>query len=342
MKKCIRRGKWTTEEEMYANRLIHEFKLGLLPLTDGTTLRNFLSKLLNCDPMRISKKFVGNKCIGKQIFRRRQSDFEKLSLEQMERTRRDISELERRFLEKVAQGNRANGREGRQSPAFPEDLDGRSTPPWMAPSAADGQVDNGVAEDENHDYRNTFNEGTFNDSTFHDYGGPSDFVGESNELHAPSSSSLCVKRECASAGSSKSSTPPPLGQSAPVSSFSAPFPSALQPSASTDCFFRIGGGFKSNQDLASLNRNTSVENFLMLVDSGCLPTPDTDLLSTQWGSYNSSANPSSSNLSALAAGLQRVASKNSLSNDVNKAAYVSSQYDKRLQMFNEKRLELAH
>jgi len=63
----LRRGKWTTEEEFYANRLIHEFKLGLLPLTDGTTLRTFLSKLLNCDPMRISKKFVGQNCIGKVI-----------------------------------------------------------------------------------------------------------------------------------------------------------------------------------------------------------------------------------------------------------------------------------
>jgi hypothetical protein len=61
----LRRGKWTTEEEAYANRLIYEFKLGLLPLTDGTTLRTFLSKLLNCDPMRISKKFVGQNCIGK-------------------------------------------------------------------------------------------------------------------------------------------------------------------------------------------------------------------------------------------------------------------------------------
>ena len=61
----LRRGKWTAEEELYANRLIYEFKLGLLPLTDGTTLRTFLSKLLNCDPMRISKKFVGGNCIGK-------------------------------------------------------------------------------------------------------------------------------------------------------------------------------------------------------------------------------------------------------------------------------------
>ena len=79
----LRRGKWTVEEEAYANRLIHEFKLGLLPLTDGTTLRTFLSKLLNCDPMRISKKFVGSNCIGKQVFRRRQADMDRLTPEQV-------------------------------------------------------------------------------------------------------------------------------------------------------------------------------------------------------------------------------------------------------------------
>ena len=102
----IRRGKWTAEEEAYSNQLIQEFKAGLLPLTDGTTLRTFLSKLLNCDPMRISKKFVGGNCIGKQVFRRRQQDIDKLTFEQIEESRRLLSELERRFLERVAQTNR--------------------------------------------------------------------------------------------------------------------------------------------------------------------------------------------------------------------------------------------
>ena len=88
----LRRGKWTTEEEAYASRLINEFKSGLLPLTDGTTLRNFLSKLLNCDPMRISKKFVGNNCIGKQVFRRRVVDINRLSVDQIERMRVELSE----------------------------------------------------------------------------------------------------------------------------------------------------------------------------------------------------------------------------------------------------------
>jgi len=102
----LRRGKWTAEEEAYANRLIQEFKAGLLPLTDGTTLRTFLSKLLNCDPMRISKKFVGSNCIGKQVFRRRTADINRLTPGQIQQSRNELSELERRFLERVAQTNR--------------------------------------------------------------------------------------------------------------------------------------------------------------------------------------------------------------------------------------------
>ena len=82
-----RRRRSTRYDRRYANRLIHEFKLGLLPLTDGTTLRTFLSKLLNCDPMRISKKFVGQNCIGKQVFRRRQQDMDRLSPEDIKRSR---------------------------------------------------------------------------------------------------------------------------------------------------------------------------------------------------------------------------------------------------------------
>jgi hypothetical protein len=88
----LRRGKWTPEEEAYANRLIQEFKAGLLPLTDGTTLRTFLSKLLNCDPMRISKKFVGSNCIGKQVFRRRTADINRLTPEQIAASQKELSE----------------------------------------------------------------------------------------------------------------------------------------------------------------------------------------------------------------------------------------------------------
>ena len=138
IKNSLRRGKWTTEEEAYANRLINEFKLGLLPLTDGTTLRTFLSKLLNCDPMRISKKFVGQNCIGKQVFRRRQCDLEKLSNEDIEASRTELAELERKFLERVVQSNRTktapkDGKSNSNSSNNNDDSNGQTIPPWMIP-----------------------------------------------------------------------------------------------------------------------------------------------------------------------------------------------------------------
>lgn len=140
----LRRGKWTPEEEAYANRLIQEFKAGLLPLTDGTTLRTFLSKLLNCDPMRISKKFVGSNCIGKQVFRRRTADINRLTPEQIQQSRAELSELERRFLERVAQTNRvkssgvAGGGGGAAVAAATEkakeEMDNNPpSPPWLNP-----------------------------------------------------------------------------------------------------------------------------------------------------------------------------------------------------------------
>lgn len=60
-----RSGKWSPEEEVFANRLIAEFEAGsLMDCEDGCTLRSYLAKKLNCAPMRISKKFAGQ-CIGK-------------------------------------------------------------------------------------------------------------------------------------------------------------------------------------------------------------------------------------------------------------------------------------
>ena len=103
----LRRGKWTPEEEAYANRLIQEFKSGLLPLTDGTSPRTFLSKLLKCDPMRITKKFAGNDCIGKQVYRRWEFYFNRLTPEQILQSRAELGELERRFFKSIVQTNRA-------------------------------------------------------------------------------------------------------------------------------------------------------------------------------------------------------------------------------------------
>jgi len=64
----LRRGKWTVEEETYVARVINDFNNGFLDAPAGTTLRTYLSDKLNCDPMRITKKFTGDSCIGKRVF----------------------------------------------------------------------------------------------------------------------------------------------------------------------------------------------------------------------------------------------------------------------------------
>ena len=64
----LRRGKWTSEEEAYALTVIREFNAGYLDAHPGTTLRSYLSEKLECDPMRITKKFTGDASIGKKVF----------------------------------------------------------------------------------------------------------------------------------------------------------------------------------------------------------------------------------------------------------------------------------
>lgn len=64
----LRRGKWFPEEETYALAAIRDFNSGYLDAQPGTTLRTYLSEKLQCDPMRITKKFTGDASIGKKIF----------------------------------------------------------------------------------------------------------------------------------------------------------------------------------------------------------------------------------------------------------------------------------
>ena len=64
----LRRGKWSVEEEAFVARVIQDFNSGFLNAPAGTTLRSYLSEKLQCDPMRITKKFTGDSCIGKRVF----------------------------------------------------------------------------------------------------------------------------------------------------------------------------------------------------------------------------------------------------------------------------------
>ena len=97
----LRRGKWTDEEEAYANALMVEFQSGKIPVQEGMTLRNFLAKLLQCDPMRISKKYVGANCIGKQVYRSRPDEAAAMSEEEKTTNRTALLELETKFRERI-------------------------------------------------------------------------------------------------------------------------------------------------------------------------------------------------------------------------------------------------
>ena len=55
--RTLRSGTWTKQEEDYVQALIREFRDGHLPLNEGTSLRSFLAKMLDCKPKRISKKY---------------------------------------------------------------------------------------------------------------------------------------------------------------------------------------------------------------------------------------------------------------------------------------------
>ena len=135
----LRRGKWTQEEEAYAERVIRDFNGGLLDAAPGTTLRSYLSDKLNCDPMRITKKFTGDASIGKRVFHPR----ENASPAAVERSRREIAELEATWRRKLEQQRREAEAADRKRRAADEPLtvstsSTRRIRAWLAGGALGG------------------------------------------------------------------------------------------------------------------------------------------------------------------------------------------------------------
>tara|TARA_B100001248_G_C27280478_1_gene407416 strand:- start:122 stop:748 length:627 start_codon:yes stop_codon:yes gene_type:complete len=64
----FRKGKWAKVEIEYFQVLVQLFSKGLLDIPHNYPLRVFLAHSMACDPMRISKKFVGKNQIGKQRY----------------------------------------------------------------------------------------------------------------------------------------------------------------------------------------------------------------------------------------------------------------------------------
>jgi len=95
----LRKGKWTIEEEEYTSRIIQYFSTGLLTLPDGATLRSYLAEKLNCDPMRITKKFTGACCLGRRAYHLR--DRPRASPAEIEMATFELFHLEQRFRLRV-------------------------------------------------------------------------------------------------------------------------------------------------------------------------------------------------------------------------------------------------
>jgi len=107
---AARKGKWTVEEYEYTTRIIELFNGGLLELPEGVTLRAHLARKLNCDPMRITKKFSGefNKPLCFSGARPR-GDWTRPSPQQLEAAARELQVLEGRFQDACVRGSRRVG-----------------------------------------------------------------------------------------------------------------------------------------------------------------------------------------------------------------------------------------
>jgi hypothetical protein len=97
-----RSGKWTKEESDYVDLLIAEFRHGALPIRNGTTLRSFLSKMINCNPKRVSKKYENTGYSGKTPFR---PSVVPISMAETNRRRERLQVYERKFLHALKRAN---------------------------------------------------------------------------------------------------------------------------------------------------------------------------------------------------------------------------------------------
>lgn len=96
----LRNGKWTPEEELYVQCVIKEFLAGCLPVGQGTPVRLVLARLLNCSPMRLSKKFQ-RKALGKHTYNIPKSRTITFPHEQHVERMRTLSKLETQFYHQV-------------------------------------------------------------------------------------------------------------------------------------------------------------------------------------------------------------------------------------------------
>ena len=83
--------------------MIQHFRAGILRLPDGMTLRGYLAARLNCDPMRITKKYAGASCLGKRTFSFCERSI--LSVGDIEMANVQLKHLEERFKLRLETGH---------------------------------------------------------------------------------------------------------------------------------------------------------------------------------------------------------------------------------------------
>ena len=89
-------GKWTQEEEEYAQFLMEEFRAGNIPnLENGASMRTYLAKMLICRPKRVTKKYERSGYNGKLTY---QANLVKLSPQEAKDRHQQLVVLRAKFI----------------------------------------------------------------------------------------------------------------------------------------------------------------------------------------------------------------------------------------------------
>ena len=98
---------------------VAQFQYRTLPLKRGSLLRTFLSEVLNCEGMRITKKFAGDSSFGKRVFVLPQQNFDLA----------DVAQRLAPLVEAFIQAPQARSR-----PSSPRPAPAPAAPPPMLPA----------------------------------------------------------------------------------------------------------------------------------------------------------------------------------------------------------------
>lgn len=100
----VRSGKWNPEEERYLRKLVELFCLGVLDeVAQKTSMRAWLAHMLNCCPMRISKKQMsGANFTGKAKFMKNRAAIDRMTQRQYDEVSDELCYLRANFLKQWA------------------------------------------------------------------------------------------------------------------------------------------------------------------------------------------------------------------------------------------------